>query len=221
MPRVARATPGGYPQHVLNRAVMRMRIFKNNSDYILFEELLKESVEETDMRILAYCIMPNHWHLLLNPKEDNDLSTCMHKLTNAHTRRVHALTRTIGTGPLYQGRYKSFMVEDDKHLLTVLKYIERNAVRAGLVDKAEDWQWGSAWRRVHGSAQQKKLLSELPTRLPHTYRIWVNTSESTETLASIRSSVNKGRPFGQNDWLEKTVEMFNLGQTLRNPGRPK
>jgi len=221
MPRTARIAPGGYPLHVINRAIMRMRIFKREKDYALFERLLTEHCKETGMRILAYCLMPNHWHLLAYPVHDGDLSTFMHNLTNAHTRRVHTTTKTIGTGPLYQGRYKSFLIEDDKHLLTVLKYVERNAVRAGLVKQAEDWRWGSAWRRIHGTAQQKHLLSSSPTPLPRRYVQWINEPESVEILKNIRTSVVKGVPFGTMSWVEKTVEAFGLEQTQRGVGRPK
>lgn len=128
MPRVARVAPGGYPQRVINRAVMRLRIFNAAKDYKLFEDLLEKEAQEVDMPILAYCLMPNYFHLLLCPKGEGDLSRFMHRLTNAHTRLVHSKTRTIGTGPLYQERYKSFLIQDDPHLLAVLKYIERNAV---------------------------------------------------------------------------------------------
>lgn len=107
---------------------MRLRIFNAAKDYKLFEDLLEKEAQEVDMPILAYCLMPNYFHLLLCPKGEGDLSRFMHRLTNAHTRLVHSKTRTIGTGPLYQERYKSFLIQDDPHLLAVLKYIERNAV---------------------------------------------------------------------------------------------
>ncbi|NBD74091.1 hypothetical protein GVX82_03550 [Patescibacteria group bacterium] len=221
MSRTARVAPGGYPQHVINRAIMRLRIFKKDKDYALFEKLLKECSEETGMRILAYCLMPNHWHLLLYPKDDADLSAFMHKLTNAHTRHVHTATKTTGTGPLYQGRYKSFLIENDKHLLTVLKYIERNAVRAKIAQHAEDWRWGSAWRRQCGTEQQKLLLAQSPVPLPRNYTQWINETEPSELLKDIRTSVTKGVPFGTEGWVEKTVKAFGLEQTRRGVGRPK
>lgn len=200
---------------------MRMTIFTNEKEYELFEHLLIESAQETGVQILAYCIMPNHWHLLVLPSTDGNLSTFMHKLTNAHTRRVHTTTRTIGTGPLYQGRYKSFLIEDDKHLLTVLKYVERNAVRAGLVKRAEEWRWGSAWRRLKGAQQQQKILSPPSTPLPRNYATWINDPEPAELLKNIRTSVVKGVPFGTMGWVEKTIEVFGLEQTKRAVGRSK
>jgi len=205
MPRTARIVPAGYPQHIINRAVMRMKIFTHEKDYKLFEDILIESVQETGVQLHAYCIMPNHWHLLVTPLQEGDLSVFMHKLTNAHTRRVHVVTETIGTGPLYQGRYKSFLVEDDRHFFTVLKYIERNAVRAKLVRNTEDWRWGSAWVRIHGTNAQQQILTSPPTPLPHRYLEWINEPEPAESLTKVRSSVTKGVPFGGMEWVEATV----------------
>jgi len=221
MPRVARTDVGGYPYHVINRAIMRLQIFNSDEDYLLFDQLITDVAKETGMRILAYALMPNHWHLLLYPEHDGDLGIFMHRLTNAHTRKVHTNTNTIGTGPLYQGRYKSFLVEEDRHLLTVLKYVERNPVRAKLVAKVEEWRWGSAWRRIFGTPIQKKLLAPFPVSLPDHYRAWVNMAEQAEELKTIRTAVNKGAPYGKETWIAKTSERFGLHSTLRKPGRPK
>lgn len=221
MPRVARVDVANYSYHVINRAVMRLRIFTTDEDYLLFEKILEETVQETQMRLIAYTLMPNHWHLLPYPRTDGDLAVFMHRLTNKHTRKVKSLTNTAGTGPLYQGRYKSFIIQDDPHFLTVVKYIERNPVRARLSARAEDWRWGSAWRRAHGTLKQKKLLASPPVSFPRGYLSWINTPESTKELDGIRTSVNKGAPYGNESWVEKVVEEFNLGATLRNPGRPK
>ncbi len=221
MPRVARVDIADYPYHVINRAVMRLRIFDADDDYMRFEKILEDVAKEYNMPVLAYTVMPNHWHFLLQPKHNGDLGLFMHRLTSTHTRKVKSQTKTIGTGPLYQGRYKSFIIEKDPHFLTVLKYIERNPVRAGLVANAEEWRWGSAWRRVYGTPQQKDLLAPLPVPLPKNYPAWINTTESAKELETLRTSVNKGAPFGGESWVTKTVRQFNLAPTLRNPGRPK
>jgi putative transposase len=115
--------------HVINRANGRARIFSTDADYRLFEELLNEGKEQFDMRILAYTIMSNHWHLLLHPREDGDVGRFMHWLTTTHATRYHSQKKTVGGGHVYQGRYKSFLVDTDRYCLTVLKYIERNPVR--------------------------------------------------------------------------------------------
>jgi len=198
-----------------------MQIFNTPEEYCLFEQLLLEAKELTDMRIFAYEIMPNHWHLILSPRKDGDLGIFMHHLTNKHTRRVHTATGTTGSGHLYQGRYKSFLVDSENYLLTVIKYAERNAVRAGLVLRCEDWQWGSAWRRVYGTAQQKKLLDRLPGQFPDEYLNWINTVEPSEEIETIRRSVNKGVPYGRERWVDSMVAAYHLETTLRSAGRPK
>lgn len=221
MARSARVDIGNIPYHVLNRAVGRMQIFKKQSEYQTFLEILAEAKEETGVRILAFAIMPNHWHLALYPREDGDLAVFMHLLTNAHTRRVHAETGTTGTGPLYQGRYKSFMIEDDTHLITVIKYIERNPVRAKLVRTCEEWRWGSAWLRAQGNANQiARLINEPPVDLPKDYMRWINTSDKEDDLEQLRTSVRRGSPFGSTTWMENMIQTHNLLSTVRREGRP-
>ena len=221
MARTARVDAGGEFYHVLNRANGRLKIFETDADYHLFEDLLTEAKELTGVRILAYVVMPNHWHLVLNPRADGDLALFVHHLTNAHTRKVHALTKTNGSGHLYQGRYKSFLIGNEGYLLTAVKYTERNPVRAGLVPVCEDWRWGSAWRRTHGNPAQRALLDALPETFPHDHNRWINTAEEVEALESIRSSVQKGAPYGKSSWVEEMATKFNLESTLRGVGRPK
>jgi putative transposase len=138
MARQPRIDVGDHVYHVLNRANGREKIFKKDADYVDFEYLLNEIRETFDMRILAYIIMPNHWHLLLYPQKDGDLGKSMHWLATSHVRRHHARNKTVGHGHLYQGTYKSFLVQTDAHCLTVLKYVERNAARAKLCKKIGD-----------------------------------------------------------------------------------
>jgi putative transposase len=218
MPRLARVDIGDNIYHVINRATGRLQIFNDTRDYQLFEDLLLEAKEITDMRILSYVVMPNHWHLVLYPRNDGDLGTFMHRLTNAHTRRVHVKTKTIGHGPLYQGRYKSFLVDTDAYFLTLVKYVERNPVRAKLTNVCEEWRWGSVQQRANSDMQ---ILSEPPIPLPEQYLEWSNTSEREETLNTIRSSVNKGAPYGRGKWVDVMVKEYNLEATMRGGGRPR
>jgi putative transposase len=138
--------------HVLNRANTRLPIFDKPGDYEAFERVLVEGVQRYDMRRLAFCLMPNHWHLLVWPKADGDLSRFMAWITLTHTQRWHAQRGSAGTGHVYQGRFKSFPVQEDDHFYTVGRYVERNAKRAQLAKRAEAWRWGSAWRLVHGES---------------------------------------------------------------------
>lgn len=221
MARSARTDIGNIPYHVLNRAVGRFKIFSTPNDYLLFLDVLHQAQKELDMRVLAYVLMPNHWHLALYPRLDGDLGLFMHKLTNAHTRKVHTQTGTIGTGPLYQGRYKSFLIEEDRHLLTVIKYIERNPVRAKLSKTCEEYRWGSAWLRKNGTDIQQKLLSELPVEFPKNYIKWINEPDTVQDIERLHTSVQRGAPFGNDLWVDHMVKKHELESTIRMPGRPR
>ena len=222
MPRIERVDVGNTIYHVINRANARVKIFDDTNDYINFEIVLEEAIEKFDMRLLAYCIMPNHWHLVLYPKKDGDLALFMGWLTNTHTRRWHTLKKTVGNGHLYQGRYKSFICQDDFHLLALVRYVERNAKRANLVEQAEDWKWSSSWRRVHGVSSQKRILSAWPISMPSDYLKYLNDeSQNGEEINTIRKSIVKNIPFGNDIWCDGIVKKLKLEQTLRGAGRPK
>ena len=137
MPRTARGSVGGYSYHVLNRGNARSAVFHKPDDYRAFVEIMAEASVRIPMRILAYCLMPNHFHFALWPRDDGDLSRWMHWLLTTHVRRY--LRHYHSSGHIWQGRFKAFPIEGDEHLLTVLRYIERNPLRAHLVDRAEDW----------------------------------------------------------------------------------
>jgi putative transposase len=130
--------------HVLNRANFRSRLFREPAHYEDFLDIVEESLNFVPTRILAHCLMPNNWHLVLYPRADGNLSKFLRRITLTHTQRYHARTWTAGYGHVYQGRYKSPLVESDRHFLTLVRYVERNAKRAALVKKAEDWPWCSA-----------------------------------------------------------------------------
>ncbi len=221
MPRQARVSVADTIYHVINRANGRAQIFSSDADYSHFESLLLEAKELTGMRILAYCIMPNHFHLVLYPRTDNDLAAFMGWLTSTHVRQYRTRTESIGYGHLYQDRYKSFPVETNEYAVTVIRYVEQNPLRAKLVQRAEGWQWSSLWRREKGSAKQKKLLDPLPFDLPTEYLEMVNDYTPAEKLDVLRYSVNKGKPYGSSEWVEDTIEHFGLVHTLRGPGRPR
>jgi putative transposase len=178
-------------------------------------------VELTDMRILAYTIMPNHWHLVLYPKKDTDMKDFMHWLTTTHVRQRRAKTKSIGHGHLYQGTYKSFPIEEDQHLTTVIRYVEQNPLRAKLVTRAEHWKWGSLVKRLRGNKEDKKLLAKLPTTLPANYLVSVNTILKNDDLEEIRHSIKKNAPFGSTLWIEEMVSAHDMLSTQRDGGRPK
>jgi putative transposase len=219
MPRRLRVASGGYAYHVLNRAAGRARIFRAPRDFEAFEEVLTQAKRRVPMRLLAWCVMPNHWHLVLWPRGDDDLSEFMRWLSVTHAQRWHAAHGTSGTGPLYQGRFKSFPIQADEHLLAVMRYVERNALRANLVERADAWRWSSLWRRVQGDEEQ--LLDAGPVPLPRGWRRSVQRTETAAELAALRKSVVRGVPFGVPRWQERTAERLDLQSTLRPRGRPR
>ena len=221
MPKQPRVTVGGLVYHVLNRANAQMRLFRSNADYAAFEKVLLEAHQQVPMRILACCVMPNHWHLVLWPREDGELSDYMHWLTLTHTQRWHAAHNTTGTGHIYQGRYKSFPVQSDTHFLTVCRYVERNALSAGLVTRAEDWRWGSLWVRTYGDPEQKAILSKGPRKWPEGWLEMVNTSESGAEEDTLRQCISRGRPFGGPGWVQQTCRELGIEPSLRPRGRPR
>ncbi len=134
--------------HVINRGNFRHRLFEDARVYDNFVKILKEGLSVVPMRILAYCLMPNHWHAMLYPEHDGDFSRFTQWVTLTHTQRYHARTETVGYGHIYQGRYKSFPVHDDSYFFNAIRYVEQNAQRASLVRRAEDWRWSSAHVRA-------------------------------------------------------------------------
>ena len=207
--------------HVLNRGVGRRRLFHKDEDYAGFERTLELALAAVTVRLLAYCLMPNHWHLLLWPRADGQLGRFMQRLTTAHVRRWQAHYHEVGLGHVYQGRFKNFPVQEDAHYLTVARYVERNALRAKLAERAQDWRWCSLWRRESGSAQERGLLSEWPVIRPADWLEWVNQPQTDQELAEMRLSVSKGRPFGEPAWREQMIEQLGLQSSVRERGRPE
>ena len=208
--------------HVLNRGNARDPIFLEDADYDAFEKVMAQTMKQVSMRVLGYCLMPNHWHLVLWPFHDGDLGRFMQRLTTTHVRRWHLVRKTVGSGHLYQGIYKSFPIQDDDHLLTVLRYVERNPVRPGLVSRAEHWRWSSLWRRLHPDQDEEKpALSPRPIPRPTDWVARVNRALSRKDLEALRVSVNRGRPFGGEDWQRRTAKPLGLDSAFRPRGRPK
>lgn len=221
MPRAARYAPGGYVYHALNRAVARLPLFEKEGDYDAFEQVLTEALAKHQIRMLGYCVMPNHWHFVLWPRKDNELTEFLRWLTHTHTMRWHTHHHTSGTGHLYQGRFKSFPIEADDHLYTVLRYVERNAMRAKLVKQAADWRWSSLWRRQHGSAAARAALTPWPVPEPANWLELVNAVQTEAELTAVRRSVVRGIPYGSEAWTRRTAQRLRLEYTLRERGRPK
>jgi len=208
--------------HVLNRAVGRGMTFSDDADYQAFERVIERTHKLLPTRIISYCLMPNHWHMVLWPKKDGELSEFMRLLTVTHTQRWHAHHHSAGTGPLYQGRFKSFPIQRDDHLLTACRYVERNAVRANMVRSAGQWAWGSFAKRLLEQPPDWLMpMNRWPVEPPADWKAWVNRAETTAELEALRRSVKRCCPFGDERWKQRTAGAMGLESTLRPRGRQR
>ncbi len=217
MPRTARASVGGVCYHVINRGNGRARVFYKDRDFQAFVDLFEPACERLPMRILAWCLMPNHFHLVLWPRGDGDLSRWMQWLMTAHVRRYHKNHRT--SGHVWQGRFKAFPIQQDAHLLTVLRYVERNPLRAGLVRQAENWRWSSLPSWIEH--ERPAWLSKGPVDRPARWLTYVNRAETSAELESLRRSILRGAPFGTATWSQRTAHRLGLEASLHPRGRPR
>jgi len=221
MARRSRVTPGGLVYHVLNRSVGKMVLFRHESDFEAFERIIHEAHERHPIRILCYCVMSNHWHFVVWPQEDGQVTRFFRWLAHTHAMRWRVSHRTVGYGHLYQGRFKSFPVERDEHLLTLCRYVERNPLAAEMVKRAEQWRWSSLWVRCHGNAKQKSILSAWPLDRPRQWTEHVNRPLNGGELEAVKTSLVRGQPLGSVDWVQKIAARLSLEHTMRPEGRPK
>ena len=219
MPRNERRIEAGLVYHVLNRGNGRLHLFHKDEDFEAFERVLAEGLERYPVDLLTYCLMGNHWHLVLRPRHDDALSGLMRWVGVTHVRRHHRHYRTRGGGHLYQGRFKSFPVQEDFHFLRLCRYVEANPLRAGLVPRAEDWPWSGL--RARSERGKPFRLATWPVDRPRNWLAAVNEEHSEDDLKPLRISVNRGRPWGEEDWVRTIARRLGLVSTLRNPGRPR
>jgi putative transposase len=215
MPRLSRQIEAGTIYHVLNRGNSRRNLFFKEQDFLAFIALLNEALKRFPVDLLAFCLMSNHWHLLLRPRTDDALSRMIAWLTVTHARRHHQHYPTPGTGHIYQGRFKSFPVQSDEHFLIVARYAHANPLRAKLVKRAEQWRW-SDLTGSHGLP-----LAEWPVDRPRHWLRLVNEPLDDSSAAAITQSVRRGTPFGSADWIKRTAQRLDLTSTLHPRGRPK
>jgi putative transposase len=211
--------------HVLNRGNARMRLFHKAADYAAFERVLAEGLERYPVELFTYCLMPNHWHLVVRPRTDEALGRLLGWVGVTHVRRHHERYNSRGGGHLYQCRFKSFPVAEDDYFLTLCRYVEANALRAGMVARAQEWRFGGLWRRIQPAAATEKVaplpLTAWPVKAPRDWLARVNRSMKQQQLEAIRTSVQRGRPLGDADWVQQTAERLGLEFTLRGAGRPR
>lgn len=195
-------------------------MFHKDGDYIAFQKLLKQASDRIPMRMLSYCLMPNHFHLVLWPKGDGDLSKWMQWLTTSHVRRYHRHYNS--SGHVWQGRFKSFPVQSDEHLLTVMRYVERNPIRAKTIPvrKAQHWAWSSAGI-PHADAEMLPSLVNGPVERPEPWLDWVNRPTTKDEFEAMSTCISRGQPYGSEQWRSRIAKRLGLESSLRPRGRPR
>ena len=173
-------------------------MYRKPSDYAAFLDLVAEANERLPLRVLGYVLMPNHFHMVLWPHGNGDLSRWMQWLLTSHVRRYHRHYK--GRGHVWQGRFKAFPIEQDEHLLTVLRYVERNPLRANMVERAEQWAWSSlCWRPTR---KRPAMLADWPVPCPRNWVAMVNAVETEAELQAMRRSIARGSPLRRREMDE-------------------
>ena len=195
-----------------------MRLFGAPQDYRLFLRLARSAQNRTPVRCLAYCLMPNHFHLVLWPQADGELTRFMFWLTTMHARFWQRSQGTEGLGYVYQGRFKALPVSEDGHFLRLCRYVEQNPLRSGLVSRSEDWTWSSLSQRHDG--RNAILLTPWPVDCPHDWLDLVNQIQ-TDDAKSIREAIRRNAPYGPEPWRTSIATHLGLERTVAPIGRPR
>lgn len=210
MPRIPRGQVGGYAYHILNRGNGSGTVFHKDGDFLAFLDLLVTAKRKFPVKVFCLCLMSNHFHLVVQPESEATLSPFMQWWLTSHVRRYH---QHYGShGHVWQGRFKSFPIQQDGHLLTVLRYVLRNPVRAGLVEHAIHWPWSSL--------RLPELSDPLPIETPIDWLEWIDQPLFDHELTMLRTCVNRQQPFGAVDWRTTIASALGLESTLRSRGRP-
>jgi putative transposase len=192
-------------------------VFHKQADYVAFRALFEEAHERLPMRLVAWCLMPNHFHLVLWPQGDGDVSRWMQWLLSTHVRRYHEHYHT--SGHVWQGRFKAFAIQENEHLLSVMRYVERNPLRAGLVSSLLDWPYSSLPLRLKG--ERPPWYSEGPVSRGRDWIEYVEQPQTDAELLSLRQSAERGTPYGNPRWQANTIAALGLESTVRPRGRPR
>lgn len=220
MPRIARGFREGYHYHILNRGNGKQEIFHDINDYRVFINLIRDAKKRWPINIHAYCLMPNHFHMVLATEDDGNslnLSRFMQWLMTSHVRRHHSFYNT--SGHLWQGRFKSFIIQENEYFLTVLRYIEGNPVRGRLVNSVKDWLWSSHLERI--GTRKREILDVLPVELPVKWTEYVDSPLTDKEIAGLKQSIRRQCPYGEREWQVQVSRELGLESTIRAIGRPK
>lgn len=196
MPRRARSSQRASYFHVINRSARKLVLFTQPADYRAFLAILGQALEQHPVRLVAYTLMPNHWHLVVGPTGTAALSRCLHWVTATHAIRLNRHRQSVGHGPVYQGRFNSVEIPAVGDLVRVCRYVERNALQARLVRRAQDWPWASLSERLQPS--QGLPLVNAPFLCSRAWADYVNTTRPGDDAAvSLLERVDPLRDFAE------------------------
>ena len=222
MGRLARVVVPGMPHHVTQRGNRRQKTFFSEEDYRAYLSLLVDWCARCDVRVWAYCLMPNHVHLIVVPSRADGLARALGETHRRYTRRVNF--REGWRGYLWQGRFASFVM-DEPHLLAAAAYVERNPVAAGLVDRAEQWAWSSAKAHVRGKPDgvaETDWLADRTAGWVCTWREYLRQEEVSALGKTLRRHENTGRPLGEESFIRKIGRLVGRDILRHKPGpKPK
>ncbi len=219
MPRVARIVVTDYPHHIVQRGNNKEKVFFDKKDYKKYLSLLEKYSTEKKALILAYCLMANHVHLLLKPLEEKTLHKMMQGITLCYTQYFNR--KNNRTGRLWECRYHSTIIDEDKYLWAVSRYIENNPVRAGMVRKPEDYSYSSAKAHILGESNTllKEPLFNNKGELRN-YKLFMEVEEDKRGLEKIRRQTRLGKPLGDGEFLDTLSKKLDRNLVFRPKGRP-
>jgi len=200
MARLPRLVIPGYPHHVTQRGNRREQTFFEDGDYELYISLLSEAARKAEAEIWCYCLMPNHVHVIIVPSDEDGLRRTFADAHRRYTGYINARMRV--TGHLWQGRFGS-VVMDEEHLAHAVRYVSMNPVRAGLVERAEDWKWSSVSAHLVGQDSELVKVSAVLDRYGDFTAFLAQNVDSSDAFKRLRQSETTGRPLGEDGWMEK------------------
>jgi putative transposase len=214
MARIARVVIPNYPHHVTQRGNRKQQTFFNPKDYQLYLDLCTKYTRKYGVEIWAYCLMPNHVHMVAVPHTENSLDRCFSQI---HRNFAYLVNKRYGwNGNLWQERFFS-CVMDESHLLAAVRYIELNPVRGNLCDTATDWPWSSARAHINGFLDQLVLTSSILERIDN-WDEYLHSGENLTEIGIIRKHTKTGRPAGSQRFVEKISKLTGRNLMKQKPG---
>ena len=217
MARMARVVVSGFPHHIIQRGNRRQKVFFNEEDYSEYLKLLDNYSHRCKVNILAYCLMPNHIHLIATPHEDGNLAQAIGETHRNYTRFINF--REKWRGYLWQGRFSSYVL-DERYLLAVTRYILLNPVKAKITKKPWDYEWSSTKHHM-GIANSSLVKDSLLRGLIGNWKDFLNTASDTDDVRLLQLHERTGRPLGDNTFIEKLESLLKINLKKKKAGRKK